>query len=243
MRSKLLLTAAVAASAFAVATAANATTNLVQNGGFESSSYGTMSSQFSTGFGGQGVTDWLGGSGLQQWFYGPTSTTTPAANQWSDPNDYFWPSFSPISGNFVAIDGDPKVQGSISQSISGLVVGKTYTLTFDWGAAQLKNRSGDITEQLAVSLGGVTQDTGVLAVPSRSFSGWQSEKMTFTATAATETLSFLSIGSPTGLPPMAVLDNVSIAVPEPATWAMMILGFGAIGFAMRRRRGQMLATA
>ncbi len=26
------------------------------------------------------------------------------------------------------------------------------------------------------------------------------------------------------------------AVPEPATWAFMILGFGAIGFAMRRRR-------
>ena len=26
------------------------------------------------------------------------------------------------------------------------------------------------------------------------------------------------------------------AVPEPATWAMMLLGFGAVGFAMRRRR-------
>ena len=25
------------------------------------------------------------------------------------------------------------------------------------------------------------------------------------------------------------------AVPEPATWAMMLLGFGAVGFGMRRR--------
>jgi hypothetical protein len=35
------------------------------------------------------------------------------------------------------------------------------------------------------------------------------------------------------------IDNVSLvagAVPEPATWAMMILGFGVIGGAMRRRR-------
>ena len=27
------------------------------------------------------------------------------------------------------------------------------------------------------------------------------------------------------------------AVPEPDTWAMMLVGFGALGFAMRRRRG------
>ena len=31
------------------------------------------------------------------------------------------------------------------------------------------------------------------------------------------------------------------AVPEPATWAMMLLGFGAVGFAMRRRRSPVLA--
>jgi hypothetical protein len=34
------------------------------------------------------------------------------------------------------------------------------------------------------------------------------------------------------------IDNIVVnsAVPEPATWAMMLLGFGAIGFSMRRRR-------
>ena len=37
----------------------------------------------------------------------------------------------------------------------------------------------------------------------------------------------------------AVVDNVSFAagaVPEPATWAMMVVGFGALGFAVRRRQ-------
>ena len=30
--------------------------------------------------------------------------------------------------------------------------------------------------------------------------------------------------------------TVGSAVPEPATWAMMLIGFGGIGFSMRRRR-------
>lgn len=33
------------------------------------------------------------------------------------------------------------------------------------------------------------------------------------------------------------------AVPEPSTWAMMILGFGIVGAAMRRRAGQRAALA
>ena len=36
-----------------------------------------------------------------------------------------------------------------------------------------------------------------------------------------------------------IVDNlvaVTAPVPEPATWAMMMLGFGAMGFAMRRRQ-------
>jgi hypothetical protein len=38
----------------------------------------------------------------------------------------------------------------------------------------------------------------------------------------------------------ANIDNINVtatagAVPEPATWAMMLVGFGALGMVMRRR--------
>ena len=39
------------------------------------------------------------------------------------------------------------------------------------------------------------------------------------------------------------LANVAGAVPEPASWAMMLVGFGAIGAAMRRPKQLMPATA
>ena len=32
------------------------------------------------------------------------------------------------------------------------------------------------------------------------------------------------------------LEAIAGAVPEPSTWAMMLVGFGGVGFAMRRRR-------
>ena len=33
------------------------------------------------------------------------------------------------------------------------------------------------------------------------------------------------------------------AVPEPATWGMMLLGFGAVGFSMRRKRASLMRAA
>ncbi len=41
-------------------------------------------------------------------------------------------------------------------------------------------------------------------------------------------------GPPLPLPPVAAIP----AVPEPATWAMMILGFAGVGFMAYRRRNQ-----
>ena len=35
--------------------------------------------------------------------------------------------------------------------------------------------------------------------------------------------------------------TVNTAVPEPGTWAMMLFGFGAVGYSMRRRKPQTIA--
>ena len=48
-------------------------------------------------------------------------------------------------------------------------------------------------------------------------------------------LAFFPEGVPQGLD--TLLDNVSLttAVPEPSTWAMLLLGFAGLGFAACRR--------
>lgn len=61
-----------------------------------------------------------------------------------------------------------------------------------------------------------------------AFNGtFKSVTMTFTNGATVEDVRQFRMGAATA------------AVPEPATWAMMLLGFGAIGFGMRRRRSDM----
>ena len=88
--------------------------------------------------------------------------------------------------------------------------------------------------------------------PSHGFTGWMSDTMSFVAQGSTETLSFLAYGN-LPVPPFALLDGVTFTqetgggltpgVPEPSTWALMILGFGGLGFAgYRRARKQMVAA-
>lgn len=241
------LIVALAAAVFA-GTSANAA-NLVTNGGFETSTY-TSNTQFGAGFGGQGVTGWTGAGGnhLQFYYFGGTQATTNAVNQFGDPKGYFRPNFATLSphdgGNFVALDGDGDYSGTISQTITGLTAGKHYTLTFDWAASQLINRSGPTTESILVTFGTSSQSTGVVSVPSEGFEGWFSQTMEFTASGSTQLLSFLSVGTPKGLPPIAALDAVSLtgAVPEASTWAMMLVGFGLVGFAARRRQDAPVAA-
>ena len=64
----------------------------------------------------------------------------------------------------------------------------------------------------------------------------------FTLGTGPHTLTFTATNTSNVLGTYSGNFNFAVApVPEPATWAMMLLGFGGIGFAMRRRRSPVLA--
>lgn len=61
---------------------------------------------------------------------------------------------------------------------------------------------------------------------------------------ATGTFTGIGVTDARTPPSLVTIDfNGSVsapAVPEPATWGLMLLGFGGVGFALRRRRSRML---
>ena len=144
---------------------------------------------------------------------------------------------APGGGNAIAIDGDPKYSASISQTLTGLTTGTVYSLTFSQAAAQQIGTTGATTERWQVSLGSDIQFSTLMNNPSHGVQAWNTQIMSFTATSASEILTFLAVGTPGGQPPVVLLGGTSFteAVPEPGTWAMMLLGIGMVGFAMRRR--------
>jgi len=173
--------------------------------------------------------------GFQMWGPAPTIPGTP----WSSPNgvDNGLVDISPAGGFFVALDGDANINGYLMQTINGLQTGSMYNVKFWWAAGQARLARGDTTSRLEVSFGNAVQSTITHNVADQGFAGWEQVSMTFRAGSSSEVLRFLSVGTPTALPPMVFLDGVSVsAVPEPASWAMMIMGFGLIGAAARRRK-------
>jgi hypothetical protein len=267
MKKALLLTAAIGSLALAplLSTGAQAA-NLVQNGGFETNTLpsplnpvNASGAEIDSNWNYNGdLTGWssTGGSTYNVLFFGnvanaksinPDTRFTAGEPQWLDAN---FNSLSPNGGNFMGLDGDPAANGSLDQTITGLTSGVTYKLSFEWAGIELFNRTGYDSIQLTGSLGGDSFMTPAYlntAGPGEpgSFSGWMTANFTFTANSTTELLSFLAVGTPAGnLPPFALLDGVSLtAVPEPSTWAMMLVGFGGLGYAAFRRRRTALAVA
>jgi PEP-CTERM motif len=146
-----------------------------------------------------------------------------------------------------------------------LIDGHTYTLTFDYAAAQQFDYDGNTIDDWVVTLGGQTIATTSIKVHSHGFSGWFTDSVSFTYDGGGQNLGLLSFANlgmggcsadfkncapvdPTasGGPPFSLLDGVSLtgSAPEPSTWAMMFIGFAGLGFAgLRNRRRSAISAA
>lgn len=256
---------AMAAAAVMMMSGAASAQNLVKNGGFEQNTV-DGSRQFTnnvtnwtnektsgyTGYGynflikgdspdGDGFTS-LGGN--HDYIYGTFGTANTVSSLGDFKGNYSETGYNGDNGktwaygNYILADGDPAFAGKISQVIGGLVQGNTYNLTFDWAAVTWFTTPGQTTQRFDVSLGNVVKSTETLTVAPKGASGWKKASLDFVAGGTSQTLSFLAKGTPNGLPPSLLLDNVSLtaAVPEPGTWMTMILGFGVVGATIRRRK-------
>ncbi len=123
-----------------------------------------------------------------------------------------------------------------SQTVSGLTAGATYSLT--WIMASEHTSS----DSLRVSIDG---GAGTLFTASPKISdfwdNWEAKSLTFTATGTSALIQFDTVGLniagfDVGIDKVSLESVTPGGVPEPATWAMMLVGFGLIGAAMRRRQ-------
>jgi hypothetical protein len=227
-----------------VASANASPVNLVQNGGFESTTV-THSTTLpaNSNVTGSILSNWQnyspGGTSYSVVYFPGEAATVGAAGcpTCLNPNTLWAATASPDGGNSLAFAGDWTANAIVSQLIPGLTVGHAYTLLFQYAAGQYNVGSGDTGAGWLVSFGTEWGTAPILSNASHGFTGWVESEMHFTATAANQVLSFMSMGGPTGLAPVALLDGVQLtdatSVPEPAS--VVLVGAGLLGLGVARR--------
>lgn len=140
-------------------------------------------------------------------------------------------------GRSVDLNGNG--QGGIAQTFD-----TTSNLTYRVSFSLAGNPDGapDTKTISTVTTGGAS-NLFTFSTPgnTRTDMGWTPYSFTFKASGPSTTLTFAS-QDPGAYG--AALDAVSVsAVPEPASWALMIMGFGLAGGALRRRRSAVAAVA
>ena len=129
------------------------------------------------------------------------------------------------------------VQG-VTQTLSGLTVGDTYSLSF-WS---MSNHDGVGMQDWTVTFGAQTE-TSAQTTPTAGDTGtWTQSVMGFTATSTSQSLTFLATYLPGSVPEMLNLDGVVLkdvtAVPEPSSWAMLLAALGGALAVARLRRSR-----
>jgi hypothetical protein len=205
-------------------------TPIILNGSFESTTL-TASGKFTS----TDVADWTTTSYTFLAFPGTgQSGVGGGVKLYAGTAPNLMPATSPDGGNFVAADG-AYGPGKISQTMHGLTAGKTYFVSFYQAGAQQQGYNGNTTDRFEVFFGAQTKYSDLLTNPSHDFQPWEKQTLSFTATSSTEVLSFLAVGTPTGVPPFTLLDGVSVSnTPEPAYLGLIGAGLLVLG-AVRRK--------
>jgi len=196
---------------------ANANASIVSDGSFNDPA---SPGAFTTYFAG----DTFGTGGVWKVTSGSVSTSGGSVDEIGG----YWP-HTPNGGNSVDLDGNSP--GGISQQINFAAAG-TYTLKFYLAG----NPDGlPVTKSVDVSVGGPATNY-LFPTTLGTFGPWTPESLTFAVAApGLTTLSFQSADESGPYGP--VIGQVSISpIPEPSTWAMMILGFLGVGFVAYRRK-------
>lgn len=157
------------------------------------------------------------GSGLDGWTIGGTV----------DLINTYW---VPASGSY-SLDLNGGGAGSISQSFA-TVVGRTYNVSFSLAG----NPVGGGDKFFYASVNAPVTFTFDINNKTLANMGWVRKSFSFVADSDTSTLSF--VGNPYHSYYGAALDNISVvaAVPEPASYGMMLVGLGMVGGLARRRK-------
>lgn len=136
--------------------------------------------------------------------------------------------------NCVDLNGSTGLEGRIERLISGLTIGQTYELTFDFGTNHCPCNT-DNPFMIAFGFGTLLADTYVLNIAAQNFMS-SSVVYSFVANATAQALFFADAGSTPADNGGPLLDNVRLStVPLPAGGLLLLGGLGAFA-ALRRRK-------
>jgi PEP-CTERM motif len=169
---------------------------------------------------------------------GPTGSSAAVVIPNNSTLDYPFGAFhepipvGPDGGKFVAYFSTDTSTQTISQVIT-LTPNQMYSLSFD-----LYSPANGQLNQFNASLTSSLDNTSLGPFLAKPFGpGWVSESATFVASANspyTLMISYTGLGS---FGADFAIDDIAVTpVPEPSTWAMMILGFFGVGFMAYRRK-------